>query len=201
MIDGDAVMQTVVQGSAPPHWRVYPAKRSYFLGTIVWGVIGVVVMLGFLGFLVINPDFVFGLKGTLDGPSLQFFWRVFDLVGTGFVALAFAMLLVTGLRDLGSVKQQALVGLPDGFVKQTGTDKKTMTVIEFGAITGITPRVYKGRWSLVMPRANGTGAVTLRLDPRFGATKTIAMILQEARNQYGIATSTSAHDRARSWQQ
>ncbi len=201
MIDGDAVMQTVVQGSAPAHWRVYPAKRSYFLGTIVWGAIGVVLFLGFLGFLVLNPDFVFGLKGTLDEPSLQVFWRVFDLVATGVLALAFAVLLRTGLRELGSVKQQALVVLPEGFVEQTGTDQKTRTVIEFGAITSIAPRVYRGRWMLVMPRANGTGVVTLRLDPRFGSPKTIAMMLQEARNQYGIATSASAHDRARSWQQ
>src|SRR5262249_15698522 len=168
---GDAVIRTVVQGSPPPNWRVYPAKRSYFIGSIVWGGVGVGLLLGFLGYLVINPDFVFGLEGAVEDPSLFPFWRAFDFVPTGVTALAFAMLLVTGIRDLGTAKQQARVVLPEGFVMQRGPDQKTMTVIEFGAITSIAPRVSRGRWSLVMPRADGSGALTLRLDPRRGSPK------------------------------
>lgn len=184
MIDGEAVMRQVLQGSAPPNWRVFPAKLSHFLGSIAGYAIAVLLFLGFIGFLVIAPDFVIGLKGAVDVPTLHSFWRTVDFVVAGALALGCAALLVSSMRGLGSVKQQALVLLPEGFVMQKGADKKTMTVVHFGAITGVGTSVVQGNWSLVMPRANGNGNIKVEIDARFGAPKNIATILQVARMQY-----------------
>ena len=190
MIDGEAVMQQVLQGSAPPNWRVFPAKLSHFLGSIIGYAIATLLFLGFIGFLVIAPDFAIGLQGSSDAPNIVQFWHTIDFVVAGALALGCAALLVSSIRGLGSVKQQALVLLPEGFVMQKGTGKKSMTVVNFGAITGVGTSVLQGNWSLVMPRANGDGSIKVELDARFGAPKNIATILQVARMQYAKAGVT-----------
>lgn len=188
MIDGEAVIQQSLQGSAPPNWRVLPAKVSHFLGSIAGYAIGAVLLLAFIGFLAVNPDARVTLQGSSsDAPNVIQFWRTIDFVVAGVMALACVALLVLGVRGLGTVKQQALVVLPEGFVMQKGTDKKTLSVIEFGAITGIATSVSNGNWTLVIPRANGKGVIKLALDGRFGAPKQIAKMLEEARSQFAIA--------------
>lgn len=187
MIDGEAIIQQALQGSAPPNWRVFPAKVSHFLGSIAGYAIGALLLLGFIGFLIIAPDFAISLQGSSDAPNVIQFWRTIDFVAAGVMALACVALLVLSIRGLGTVKHQALVVLPEGFVMQKGADKKTMTVIEFGAITGIGTSVRNGNWSLVIPRANGKGAIKLELDGRFGAPKKVAAMLEEARLQYAVA--------------
>jgi hypothetical protein len=187
MIDGEAVMHQALQGAAPPNWRVFPAKQSHFMGNIVGYVIGVVLLLGFIVFLIAAPDFVIGLRGAVNVPSLHSLWRTVDFVVAGVGVVGCIVLLVSSVRSLGTLNQQALVLLPEGFVIRKGADKKAMTVIEFGAISGIATSVSNGTWSLVMPRANGKGAVKLELDGRFGSPKQIAKMLEEARSQYAIA--------------
>lgn len=187
MIDGEAVLQQALQGSAPPNWQVFPAKLSHFLGSIAGYAIGALLLLGLIGYLAINPDAAIGLQGSSNAPNVIQFWRTIDFPVAGLLVLACVVLIVLSIRGLGTVKQQALVLLPEGFVMRKGADKKTMTVIEFGAITGIATSVSNGNWSLVMPRANGKGAAKLELDGRFGAPKKIAKTLEEARSQYAIA--------------
>jgi len=187
MIDGEAVLQQALQGSAPPNWRVYPAKVSHFLGSIAGYAIGTLLLLGLIAYLAANPDVAISLQGSSDAPNVSQFWRVIDFVVGGVMVLACVVLLVLSIRGLGTVKHQALVVLPEGFVMQKGAGKKGMTAIEFGAITGIATSVSNGNWSLVIPRANGKGAIKLELDGRFGPPKKIAAMLEEARSQYAIA--------------
>lgn len=187
MIDGEAVMHQALQGSAPPYWRVFPAKVSHFMGSITGYVIGALLLLGFIGFLIIAPDFVIGLKGAVNEPSLHALWRTVDFAVAGLGVAGCIVLFISSIRGLGTVKQQALVVLPEGFVMQKGAEKKTLSVIEFRAITGIATSVSNGNWTLVIPRANGKGTLKLALDGRFGAPKQIANMLEEARSQYAIA--------------
>lgn len=190
MIDGEAVMQQVRQGAAPSYWHVLPAKQSHFIGNIAGYTVGALLAFGLLLYLIVDPGFVIGLKGAVNVESLHNLWRTVDFVVAGIAILACLFLVFAGVRNLGTVNQQALVLLPEGFVMQKGVGKKTMTVIEYGAITGLTTSVSNGSWSLVMPRANGKGAVKLDLDGRYGAPKQIATMLQEARAQYARARAS-----------
>lgn len=187
MIDGEAVLQQALQGAAPPNWRVFPAKQSHFMGNIVGYIIGVVLLLGFIVYLAANPDVAITLQGSSDAPNVIQFWRTVDFVVAGVAAVGCIVLLVSSVRSLGTLNRQALVLLPEGFVMRKGVEKKTMSVIEFGAISGIATSVSNGTWSLVMPRANGKGTIKLELDGRFGAPKQIAKMLEEARSQFAIA--------------
>lgn len=187
MLDGEAIVHQALQGSAQPNWRVFPAKLSHFLGSIAGYAIGALLLLGVIAYLAANPDVAFSLGSSSDTPNVIQFWRNIDFVVAGVMTLACIALLGLSVRGLSTVKHQVLVLLPEGFVMQKGAEKKTMTVIEFGAISGIATSVSNGNWSLVMPRTNGKGAVKLDLDGRFGSPKQIAKTLEEARSQYAIA--------------
>ncbi len=189
-IDGDAVMQQVQQGTAPSYWRVFPAKLSHFIWSIVGYAIGALLLLGFIGFLSISPGFAVSFGSSSDAPNVIQVWRTIDFVVAGVMAFACVALFVLSIRSIGSVKQQALVVLPEGFVMQKGAAKKTMTVVHFGAITSVGTNVFSGNWSLVMPRTNGKGTIKVELDGRFGAPKNIATVLQLAHMQYAKSRAT-----------
>ncbi len=189
-IDGDAVMQQVQQGTAPSYWRVFPAKLSHFIWSVLGYAVGALLLLGFIGFLNITPGFAISFGSSSDAPSAIQFWRTVDFVVAGVLAFCCVALFVVSIRSISSVKQQALVLLPEGFVMQKGAGKKTMTVIHFGAITGVGTSVFSGTWSLVMPRTNGKGTIKVELDGRFGAPKNIATILQAAHMQYANSRAT-----------
>ncbi len=186
IIDGDAVMQQVQQGTAPSYWFVCPARVSQFLKNIAVFAVFSLLLIGGLRYLQVNPGFAIGLRGAGDIPELHALWRRIDFGVAGIVLLMLLFFLVSGVRNLATARQQALVLLPEGFVMQKGATRKTMVVIHYGAISEITTSVSNYTLSLVMPRTDGYGTIRVELDGRFGPSDAIAELLQQAHRQYAM---------------
>lgn len=186
-INGEAVMQQVLQGAAPSYWYVFPAKPSQFLKNIAVYSVCTLLLLGFLLYLKVHPAFVIGLGDAAKMPELHDLWRTIDFGAAAIVIPMLLVFLLSEVRNLSTARKQALVLLPEGFIMQKGSSRKTMTVIHYGTITELTTSVSNYTWYLVMPRADGNGIIKLGLDGRFGPSSEIAAILQQAHEQYAGA--------------
>lgn len=189
MLDGNAIMQQALYGGAPPTWTVIPARRSHFLQTIAGAIVGAVLGVGGIVYLVLNPDFVIGLRGAVEISSTFQFWRILDYAVCGLIIIGCIVYAISTARNMGSVAQQMLILMPEGFVMQRGDSAKTLSAISYAAIGQPRITVSNGTVYLVMQRAQSANAMRLELDNRFGPAKQIAQRIIDAQATYVAATT------------
>ena len=187
MIDGQAILQQALSGMAPATWQVLPARRSHFVGQIAGGIVGALALLAAIGYLVLNPDFAVGLQGSTNSPGVFSFWRILDFVVLGALILAALAYAVVSARDMGTMNQQALVLMPEGFVMQKGASPKTLSTIAYEAIGTSRMSISSGNIYLLMSRANSQGTLKLQIDSRFGPAKQLTQRIVEAQLTYARA--------------
>lgn len=180
MFDPNQVLQQARAHMSPPNWQVLPAKQSHFLQALFGGIVLIILGIGAAGYLLLNPGFIVGLASLVNVDNLFTFWRVADFVICAFIVLGGAGLIRGAVAGMATQEQQMLVLMPEGFVMQKGASSKTMAAIAYANVN--TPKlvVQNGAASLLMARANGQGALRVRLDGRFGPPKQIAKRIIEA---------------------
>lgn len=184
MIDGQAIVQQALQGYAPPAWQVLRARPSHFWGRIIGGIFLTLLVLGFIGYLIVDPGFAIGLRGAVNVEGLHQFWRTVDFIAGGVFTVAFIGYIVFGVRDLITMDHQVLVLMPEGFVMQKGTTTKTLSTVAYEAVSGARMQIDRGTVNLIMPRASRQGAVKLEIDSRFGKPKPLAQQIIQAQMAY-----------------
>ncbi|GAC1451854.1 MAG: hypothetical protein PVSMB4_11990 [Ktedonobacterales bacterium] len=187
MIDGQAIVQQALQGYAPPGWQILRARQSHFLGTIISGIALTLLVLGLIGYLIVDPGFVIGLRGAVNVDSLHQFWRIVDFIAGGVFAAAFIALTVKGVRDLGTIDNQVLVMMPEGFVMQKGPATKAPLTVAYESTAGARLQIDRGTVYLLLARANRQGALKIEIDGRFGKPKPIAQQIIQAQTAYAAA--------------
>jgi hypothetical protein len=173
MIDAEAVLQQVKAGATPADWQVMKAKSSFF----VWRAIGGIV---FTLFSVLAAGYLF-LTGTIVGigvndqtpDNVAFFWFIVDMIVLALCAIGGIVYAIIRARDLGSVNEQMLVVMPDGFVKRAGLGSKDTFSATYANIATLTPAVRNSSQYLDAVTRDGRRA-SVELDGRFGNVKKLA---------------------------
>lgn len=184
MLDPNQVLQQVQQRTNPPDWQVLPAKQSHFIQSLFGGIALILIGLAAAGYLLLNPDFVIGLRGLVDLDSMQTVWRIVDFVLCAAIVASGGVLIRGAVAGMATQDQQMLVLMPDGFVMQKGNTSKTMSAIAYANVRSPQVVVKSGTTYLMMARANGQGALRLEVDGRFGPPKQIAKRIVEAHQLY-----------------
>jgi hypothetical protein len=185
MLNAEAVVQQVRQGSVPPQWQVWRAKSSFFLQTAALGAVFLVLGVGAAVYYLANPNHALVLQGT--GPlsdSALALWRSIDFIVFTLVALVGLVVGIKGLLDMPKAQQQFLALTPEGFVKVTD---KTLPY-PFANIQQMKAVNNRGTITFTMQLRNGQTA-RMTLDKRFGDNKPIAQQILNART----AVKQTAH--------
>lgn len=202
--DAQAILDAVDAGIAPDDWKVYRARKGYFLGhgCMLW-----LVSLLFPAITIALVVLVNGLSLSGDAPLLYF-----DL----FLGLTWAALAIicswqgsTLLRQLGSASEQMVVLTPDGLVVRTGPNQWLPAYSDVGISSGLPwagvrgGRIYsaayaemvsadlsvwntlfQARASLIMTFVHPRRLIFWRVPPRFAYSDTITQSIIEARTRY-----------------
>ena len=115
------------------------------------------------------------------------FWFAADLV----VLLAFAIggivLMVGRLRSLGSIDDQVLVLMPEGYLTRTGPSEKQTALVDFRLIAPVQLTISNGSVYLVSRQQTTGKTLKLEMDSRFGKPKVVAQQILALYGQFAHA--------------
>jgi hypothetical protein len=192
MLDANAIMMQVGAGTAPSTWRVLPARTGFFIGgAATFGVAGLAA-LGFIAYLIIGGHIFYYGAAPTDAQGEQT-WQIIDVVVSLAVAALFLGVSIMRLVGLGSVSQQMLVLLPEGFVVSTSKGAQSYSFANMNGISGTAAR--DGSVTLSMRRADNGKQMRFALDGRYGTPKTIAGSIMAAQGQYATARAQAGQMR------
>jgi hypothetical protein len=187
MLDGNTVLGYAQQGSVPPTWHVWRARRSYFWVQAVGGALIFALGLGGILYFLGDPNHAIVLgsygspdTGTLD-PTAFTAWRIADFVVAGLLVLGGGFLAVRRASELPSAAQQMLVLLPEGIVVSTGASPQSYA---FASLRSLSASSYRGTYTVTLKPANGGKTARLVLNGRFGKSKPIATAILAAHRQF-----------------
>ena len=173
MINAEAVVQQVRAGATPADWQVMRAKSSFFVWSAIGGIVFTFLAVVAAGYLFLTGTFV-GIGVNDQTPdNVAFFWFIVDMVVLAAVAIGGIVFAILRARDLGSVNEQMLVLMPDGFVKRAGVGPKGTFSATYANIARLTPAVRNGTQYLDAVTPDGR-RVSVELDGRFGNAKKLA---------------------------
>ena len=190
LLNADAVMTAVRQGQAPATWQVYRGRVAFHVRQLLGGLL--ILLLGFVGvmYLLLNPDTVI-VPGSGQGSALDTgpfaVARIGDFVVLAVVLVVGLWLCVSSSSQLTTVRDQALVLLPEGFV----IGAKKPTAYAYAAMQAIAARNNRGTITFSVTPVGGDRRQTFRLDSRFGDAKHIATQILAARTAWQRANSAA----------
>jgi hypothetical protein len=188
MLNGDAIIAQVRQGTWPQSWQVLRANRSHFIRLAIFIAIFLVLAAFGLLYLISNPDHavVPGAAGSPDGgtldPATFAVWRTIDLAVLGIALVGLVVAVINTLLQMAHAQEQLLVVLPEGFVLKT----RRLQTVAFAAIQTMTATSYRGVVTFKIGTVNGQ-KLSVSLDARFGAARQVAQRILAARNQFTAA--------------
>jgi len=195
------ILEQAQAGQTQDDWLVYTVKQSYFIGEAA-----LYIFIGFflviVGGVVISVLFIpsTAMSGS-DGDSSPIFAVGFAVLLCGAVGIGFLAVAGAKLNSLRSVKWQALVITPQGFVACIGLRDWQTFVIAYERLESIAMTVAHSKYAsaitlrmVVKPAdANTAGYVTSwRVDPRFGADAAIAQALIAGQARYAATHAAVA---------
>jgi len=173
MMDAEAVVQRVKAGAAPADWQVMRAKSSFFVWSAIGGIVFTFLAVVAAGYLFLT-DTIVGIGVNDQTPdNVAFFWFIVDMVVLVAVAIGGIVFAILRARDLGSVNEQMLVLMPEGFVKRVGAGPKGTFSAAYATIARLTPAVRNSTQYLDAMTSDGKRA-SVELDGRFGNAKQVA---------------------------
>ena len=173
MIDAEAIVQQVRAGAAPADWQVMRAKPSFFVWSAIGGIIFTFLAVVAAGYLLLTGTIV-GIGVNDQTPdNVAFFWFIVDMVVLVAVAIGGIVFAILRARDLGSVNEQVLVLMPDGFVKRTGVGPKGTFSATYANIATLRSVVRNSSQYLDAVTRDGRHA-SVEMDGRFGNAKKLA---------------------------
>jgi hypothetical protein len=209
--EAQAILDAVDAGTMPDEWRVYRARKSYLLGQgLFLFIVGLLILfcscalmaMGLVIFVISQRD-----AGTLISSAASL------LFGLGGSALSIAILWAGASLwwQMRTAATQVLVLTPDGFVARTAVQPKipltdsAFTPPAIGWTGTSTMRIYTVAYSkartvalvvrhtradtqisldLTLKTPNPRAKVRWLVDPRFGASESIAQNIIEAHTRY-----------------
>lgn len=192
MIDAGMVLRMVRSGQVPPQWQVVRAKRGFFLMQSFLGVLLVILGVGGAVALLASGTVIgYGLSDT-SPDGVVTFWFVVDMLVLAACVIGGIVLAIQQLLRLGTVDEQVLVLMPDGFVMRRGSAPKDTLAYSYDSIRAVDRVVRNGTNYLVMQPVQGR-AVRLTLDGRFGPPKRIAQQIQAMAVDYRAARARAGN--------
>jgi hypothetical protein len=174
MIDSSAVLQQASTGMAPPTWEVLRARRSFFISSAIGGVFITVAAIGVAIYLILSGTII-GIGVNDQTPNnVAFFWFIVDMVALAAFGIGGVVFAIVRLRGLGSLTEQMLILMPEGFVMRRGSAAKDTTTVNYQRVATVTPSVQSGTVYLVMQLAGSGQRTKVELDSRFGPPKKLA---------------------------
>lgn len=188
MVNGEAIVAQVRQGSWPHDWQVLRAKPAHFIRLAIFIALFLILAAAGLIYLVGHPGEVFTLgaagssdSGPLD-PTVFSLWRTADFAVLLLVLAGCGVSLVITLIHAAHANEHLLIVFPEGFVLKTG---RTQT-FAFATIQALEASIYRGVATLRIVAVDGQ-KFTVRLDARFGNARQVAQRIVIARNQFAAA--------------
>jgi hypothetical protein len=166
------------------------AKSSFFVWSAIGGIVFTFLAVVAAGYLFLMGTFV-GIGVNDQTPdSVAFFWFIVDMVVLVAVAIGGIVFAILRARDLGSVNEQMLVLMPDGFVKRASVGPKGTFSAMYANIARLTPAVRNSTQYLDAVTPDGR-RVSVELNGRFGNAKKLARQIAGQHAHY-VATHSGA---------
>jgi hypothetical protein len=184
MVDPNAIVMQVNAGNVPPQWRVLRAKTGFFIGNAIWyGILGIAALAG-IAYLLISGSYIsYGPKPT--NAQGEMLWQLANIGVLLVLVIFFFAVSIRRIVGLGSVAQQMLVLMPEGFIVTTA---KGIQSYPFANLNGITAaNTDDGEVVLKMRRADNGQQIEYQVDGRFGSPKTVAGNIVAAQGQFTTA--------------
>lgn len=188
LLNANTVMTMVRQGQAPATWQVYRGRAAFHVRQMLGGLL--ILLLGFVGvmYLLLNPNTVIvpgsGQDSPID-PGPFAVARVGDFVVLAVVLAVGLWLCASSSSQLTTVRDQALVLMPEGFV--VGARKST--AYAYAAMQSIAARNNRGTITFSITPVDSGQRQLFRLDSRFGDARQIATQILAARTAWQRANS------------
>jgi hypothetical protein len=177
MLDANTIINQVQSGTAPASWQALRGRRSFFVQGAIWGVVGAVLAVAAAAYLLTSGTVVgYGINDQTPDNVLGF-WFIADMIVLALCVIGGIIFSIMRLVALGSVENQLLVLMPEGFLMRTGTSEKATRLILYQNIAKIVPRVRNGAVSLMLQTRSG-GTAQVPLDSRFSKPKPLAQQIQ-----------------------
>jgi hypothetical protein len=187
MLDSTTILSQVRSGTAPSTWQVYRPSRSFFLQGAIGGVVLLIAAVAAAAYLLLSGTVVGYGVNDFSPDGVLTFWFAADLV----VLLAFAIggivLVVGRLRSLGSIDDQVLVLMPEGYLTRTGPSEKQTTLVDFQLIAPVQLTISNGSVYLLSRQQTTGKTLKLEMDSRFGKPKVVAQQILALYGQFAHA--------------
>jgi hypothetical protein len=187
MLDSTTILSQVRAGTAPSTWQVYRPNRSFFVQGAIGGVVLLIAAVAGAAYLLLSGTVVGYGVNDLSSEGVLTFWFIADLV----VLLAFAIggivLMFGRLRSLGSIDDQVLVLMPEGYLTRTGPSEKQTTLVDFRLIAPVQLTISNGSVYLLSRQQNTGKTLKLEMDSRFGKPKVVAQQILALYGQFAHA--------------
>lgn len=190
-MDGEKVLAQARQGRAAPNWQVLPVRARHFMQNMAIFGVAAATLVVLLVVLALHPNNAVTTGSSIDSDSALSLWRMADFIIGAVLALACVGATVLAIRDYRTRNSQMLVLMPEGFVMRTGIGTRSLRTISYGTIGAVNVSVYRGQYTLKMPRLDGHGTIRVQLDARFGPPKPIVQQITTAQARFA-ASRTSA---------
>ena len=204
-LDPQAMLDTVDAGSAPDDWKVYRARKEYFLGwsATLWLLALIMCAVG-VGVVALG---ILALTSSWSDP-FRFFVLFLGLICGALATMYYWQGLVL-LRQVSSASKQLLILTPDGFVVRTGPsqwlsafdDAGIAPILPWNGVKGgriycaayaemvsadlsIWNTLFQARVRLIMAFVHPRRLVVWRVPRRFAYADTITQSIIEARARY-----------------
>ena len=178
MIDANAVVQQARYGTAPATWQVLRANRSFFVVGVFGYLFLIVAAIAGAAYLLLTGTIV-GIG--VDNPNVSdgwlLLWLVIDMVVLAVLALVGVGMTISRLRGMGTLDDQMLVLMPEGFVMRLGPSEKQTTTVSYQNVATITPTIDSGTYYLKLQMPDGS-QTKVEVDGRFGKPKQISEQIQ-----------------------
>jgi hypothetical protein len=185
MLDANAIAQQVRSGTAPPTWQVLRANTSFFIRGAIGGFVFMILAIAVAIFLFLSGTVIgIGVSGPNVSEGYLTFWFIVDMVVLALVAVGCIIFAISRIRGLGSIDEQVLVLMPEGFVRHLGPSQEQNTVVLYQNIATIT--LVKNSDDLQMQLPDGS-QTKVELDSRFGDAKQLGQQIQGAHAQFVAA--------------
>ncbi len=193
MLDGEAVVAQVQQGTWPQDWLVLRAKSSHYIRLAIFIAIFLVLVAVGLVYLFGHPAEAFALgganspdSGPVDANTFSI-WRTVDFVALGLSLVGLTLSFAKTLLQAAHAKEQVLIVLAEGFVLKT----RRLQAFAFGDMRTLSATSYRGVVTLSVVAVDGRKS-SVRLDARFGGARKVAQRILAARNQLASALGAQA---------
>lgn len=187
MLDSNTIVTQVRAGTAPGTWQVLRPNRSYYVSGALGGFVLAIGAIAAAVYLFVSGTIVgYGVSESSSDGYLTVWFFIDMLVLLGFLIGGIA-LTIGRIRAMGTMDEQMLVLMPDGYLLRKGPGEKDTALVSFERMAPVQVSISNGEVFLLAQQVSTNKTLKLAMDSRFGKPKLVAQQILALYGQYKAA--------------